>query len=491
VTLELRARAATAALELLFGFNPHQRRGPDGRFIKMPDSELKRPRRPRRPKAAPRGSDKVYRQRRELYNDGLIRDAREQRDGFGNPDMYPELERLEAMKPGPARDLVADELAEKLNDRIPDPNDRYQPPHAGGPKMVQRPVEDRLYRARREQYNEDVISHVSGNRSIYKDEADHPEMYGAYDQALTMEPGPERDAVLDRMVELLNAHPSTTHPYTPPTTTAPGAAERGADVARPPITAPYEQRRDALRRSVEGGAVDEQLFSQGAMGETRRFDLADGSSTVYKRQTRDWDRGGHYPVWSKMEQTDAEELAAITAAALGVRAPAIARTGDEEIYMELMPGEIGEARWPYRSSPPKGVVIGQQGVRMGLLDTLIENTDRHGGNYLVDQDDNLYAIDHGLAFSKTYGREPDGRVVRRPVGPINATGDFALENFVSPSGNLYDNPLTRADGERLKQVMADLRQEFVDRGRLGWWESMNERALHVAARASGYEDMLE
>lgn len=34
MTLELRARAAVAALEL-FGFNPLQRRGPDGRFIKM------------------------------------------------------------------------------------------------------------------------------------------------------------------------------------------------------------------------------------------------------------------------------------------------------------------------------------------------------------------------------------------------------------------------------------------------------------------------
>ena len=489
MSLELRARAATAMLDL-FGFNPHQLRGPDGRFIKMSESQLKRPRRPRKPKQQPGGSDKVYRQRRELYNDGLIRDAQEQRDGFDNPDMYPELEQLRAMKPGPARDLVADQLAEKLNDRIPDPNDRYQPPHAGGPKMAERPVEDRLYRARREQFNEDLLAHARSDRIIYKDDATKPEKYALLDRAESMEPGPERDAVIDELTEVINSGGTAMAPYVAPTTTAPGVAERGADVARPPLTAPYEQRREALRRSVEGGAIDEQLFSQGAMGETRRFDLADGSSTVYKRQTRDWDRGGHYPIWTKMEQTDAEELAAITAAALGVRAPAIVRTGDEEIYMELMPGEIGEMRWPHRSSPPKGVVIGEQGIRMGLLDTLIENTDRHGGNYLVDVDENLQAIDHGLAFSKTYGREPDGRIVRRPVDRINATGDFALENFVSPSGNLYDNPLTAADGERLKRIVADLRQEFVDRGRLGWWESMNERATHVAARASGDRDVL-
>lgn len=51
MNLQGRTAAATAAL-VAFGFNPHQRRGPDGRWIKMGDSELKRPRRSRRPNAA-------------------------------------------------------------------------------------------------------------------------------------------------------------------------------------------------------------------------------------------------------------------------------------------------------------------------------------------------------------------------------------------------------------------------------------------------------
>jgi hypothetical protein len=51
MNLELRARAAAAILEL--AFNPHQRRDSRGRWAKMPDSELKRPRRAAR-KAAPR-----------------------------------------------------------------------------------------------------------------------------------------------------------------------------------------------------------------------------------------------------------------------------------------------------------------------------------------------------------------------------------------------------------------------------------------------------
>lgn len=491
MTLELRARAALAGLEL-FGFNPHQKRGPDGRFIKMADHELKRPRRPRKPKATPDKGDKVYRQRREAYNDGLIRDAREQREGFGDPTKYPELERLEKMKPGPARDLVADELAEKLNDRIPDPNDRYQPPTAGGPQMVERPsTENRLYRARREEFNEDILSHARSDRKIYKDGDQKPEKYALLDQAEAMEPGPERDAVIDRLTEIINSGGTIMEPYTAPTTGGPQVVDgQTGGGQRPGLDAPYEQRAAALRSSVDAGAYDEQILAQGAMGETRRFELADGTSAVYKRQTRDWDRGWDYPVWTKQDQTDAEELSAITADALGVRAPAIVRDSDTEIYMELMPGVIGESRWPNRSGAPKRVAVGQQGIRMGLLDTLIENTDRHGGNYLVDEDENLHAIDHGLAFSKTYQKLPDGTVQRAPVDRVKATGEFALENFVSPSGNLYDNPLTPADGEKLKRAMADLRQRFVDAGRLGWWESMNERALHIAARATGTEDVL-
>lgn len=573
MSLELRARAALAGLEL-FGFNPHQRRGPDGKFIKMADHELKRPRRPRKPKATPGKGDKVYRQRREAYNDGLIRDAREQREGFGDPTKYPELERLEKMKPGPARDLVADELAEKLNERIPDPNDRYQPPTAGGPQMVEDPrvawraardaynesvldyaeaqveplakqghdsasladkienirflkgdpeydieidelrdtlthyyghdvklprppappgmqmVENPLYRARREEYNEDVMGHVASNKVIMQDEDKYPELYGLHAQAEGMAQGSERDAVIDSMVELLNQHKTVDSPYRPPTTGGPQYAQQVGGGQRPGFDAPYSERVAALRRSVDTGAYDEQIMAQGAMGETRRFDLADGTSAVYKRQTRDWDRGWEYPLLTKETQADAEELAAVVANALGVKAPAVARTSDTEFYMEMMPGKIGELAWVGRAGAPKRVVDSPQGLRMGLLDTLIENTDRHGGNYLADEDENLYAIDHGLAFSKTDQKLPDGTVQRRPVDRVLATGEFALANFVSPSGNLYDNPLSRADGEKLKRVVADLRQQFVDAGRLNWWESMNERAQHIAARATGTEDVL-
>lgn len=56
--LALRARAATAAMEMLFAFNPGQKRGPDGRFIKMGGKGSAGPSGPA-PGRAPRGKAKA------------------------------------------------------------------------------------------------------------------------------------------------------------------------------------------------------------------------------------------------------------------------------------------------------------------------------------------------------------------------------------------------------------------------------------------------
>lgn len=391
MSLELRARAAAATMEL-FGFNPHQRRGPDGRFIKMADSELKRPRRPRKGAGA---ESPLYRRRREMYNEEVLAEATQQQNVFLD-GRFPELERVKAMPPGPDRDAQIDQIA-------------------------------------------DAISLKSSDA-----------------------------------------------PFTPPTTGGPRpAARRQTTASRPPIDAPYNERRQALQRSVDTGAYEENILGGGAMGETRRFELADGTSAVYKRHIRDWDRGYDRPVWTKKDQTDAEELSAMTAAALGVRAPAVSRAGEEEIYMELVPGQIGALRWPDRYSPPKGVLVGQQGVRIGLLDTLIENADRHSGNYMVDDADDIYAIDHGMAFSRTHSINEAGQVVRNSADRVSVSGDFALESFISPSGNYYDNPLTPSDVDHVRRQVNGLRSEFEARGKGDWWQSMSDRLDRLALRANG------
>ena len=45
----------------------------------------------------------------------------------------------------------------------------------------------------------------------------------------------------------------------------------------------------------------------------------------------------------------------------------------------------------------------KQVSKMMLLDMLVNNYDRHDGNYLVDKDGRLYAIDNGYTFGKGGG----------------------------------------------------------------------------------------
>jgi uncharacterized repeat protein (TIGR03843 family) len=69
--------------------------------------------------------------------------------------------------------------------------------------------------------------------------------------------------------------------------------------------------------------------------------------------------------------------------------------------------------------------------RMGLLDSVIGNTDRHGGNALVDRQNRVWAIDHGLTFpSNADARlriwEVEGKTI--PPRQLDMLKRF-LENF--------------------------------------------------------------
>lgn len=87
---------------------------------------------------------------------------------------------------------------------------------------------------------------------------------------------------------------------------------------------------------------------------------------------------------------------------------------DKLLGMEMVPpvvekrwkGDLGAAvLWlkpvrPWREVEPleKPAKWNRQAVRMKMFDNLIGNTDRNAGNFLVDDDWNLFLIDHSRAF---------------------------------------------------------------------------------------------
>jgi hypothetical protein len=340
--------------------------------------------------------------------------------------------------------------------------------------------ENPLYRRRRERFNEEVLGAARAQRTYAA-----PETVGEIDEIEAMPSGRERDARINTLAEELNRHAVIESEFfIPPTEGGPRAATRRVDTAtRPELDAPYRQRRAALARSIRGGAVDERTLAQGVMGETRRFELADGTSAVYKRALSDYDQNSRMPIWTKKDQTDAEELAAITAAAVGERAPAVHRASEDEIYMELMPGRTAAEKYG-AGFAPRSVVDSPDGRRLGLLDVLVDNTDRNGSNYLLDGQDRLSAIDHGFAFKNTNQLGEAGAPQRASTARSNATSIFA-ENYTNPNGRYILNELTPADAAHLRRQIDGVRREFESRGHEDWWLSMSERLAQLAARAAG------
>lgn len=223
--------------------------------------------------------------------------------------------------------------------------------------------------------------------------------------------------------------------------------------------APFDERASALQASMDSGITDLDELSGGAVADTRLATWKDGSQAVLKTAT------GAVGSWSPQFQTDAEELSARVAAALDVRAPATVRADPTTLYLEYMEGRPANKAFGY-GDPPERILESDQGVRMGLLDHLINNNDRHAGNWIVDDEGNIAAIDHGLSFGFDLG---------------SGSSPFARRHFRSGR-----NPLTQEDVATLRARLQELRPEFVKLGKGAWFDyGVMARFQDIADSASG------
>lgn len=223
------------------------------------------------------------------------------------------------------------------------------------------------------------------------------------------------------------------------------------------------QRQQVLSAAVTGGVVGERKLGGGQAADTKLVTLADGTKAVHKITTEA--QNDHSP----RDQVDAEELAGEVAAALGVRTPAMVRTGPTAAYQEFMPGQPGKAL--YGRDIPDSVLASDDGVRLGLLDHITANSDRHGGNWLVDGDGSLTGIDNGMAFD-----------YRATMGTHNPFGKRHFEDDA--------NPLSPADVARVRERLAALKPRFTAMKRGAWHKAMMARLDEVARGATGTRDFI-
>lgn len=221
-------------------------------------------------------------------------------------------------------------------------------------------------------------------------------------------------------------------------------------------------RSVTLRRGIESGIGDRRSLSGGAMASVDLVTFNDGTRAVRKVARR-------VPTGrSPKDQQDAEELAGNIARAIGVKTPAIERTSDAEIYMEYE--ENDSPATLLRGSEIDRLVPTPEGIRMGLLDVLIGNPDRHPGNYLVDDDQTtITAIDHGFAWDEDLE-------------------DFYPSPFARNFGRT--SPLSPADVEELRPKIEALRGEFERMGHLDWYGQVTDVFERIAQRSTGSERIL-
>lgn len=242
-----------------------------------------------------------------------------------------------------------------------------------------------------------------------------------------------------------------------------GAGGREAPAAPSAPEGPTLASRTAkLRQGIESGDAKRRPLSGGAMASVDLVTFNDGTQAV-RKFTRKVPTGR-----SPKDQNDAEELSAKIAEAVGVRTPAIERVSDAQIVMEYVDeADPGTSLPSWRAD---ALTKTPDGLRMGLLDLLIANPDRHGGNYLVDEDERgLTAIDHGFAWDdlEDYYPSPFARAV---------------------SGR--ENPFSPEDMAVLRPRLEGLRADFERMGHADWHDQVMEMFEHAEKRATGTERLL-
>jgi hypothetical protein len=304
------------------------------------------------------------------------------------------------------------------------------------------------------------------------------------------------------------AHPE---PANPPTTGAAGKAEPPSapqpDVApatpTPPVpehAQPYHQTLTGLEgladRIESQGVAERHTLAAGEVGEVERIVLDDGTEVFFKQNT-DWDDDRTAEV-----ATDAEQLAAQLGGVLGAPVPRVYRTGADTMYTDWAQGRSSIEFWtnpmaarmdrPPDNDVVRGLVESPAGRRLGLMDVLTHNTDRHPGNWLVGDGGQITGIDHGMAWMD--GVTADGLSDQEFLQAARADmrGPFMLGFFDEAHFDETDEVrlrdldfLSAGDVAEMRQRLEALRPEFERLGRGGWLDYSQRMLSLIEPHATG------
>lgn len=239
-----------------------------------------------------------------------------------------------------------------------------------------------------------------------------------------------------------------------------------------------------MRERIAAGVVHAETLPPDTVNKVQILRLADGSRVIRKTPHE-----GRRSAGNAQAQYDAEELGGAVARAVGLPAPATYRDADDSIYMDYVEGaKLADDVPGYRKLDLPATV---DGARLGLLDLLIFNYDRHAGNWFITDDDRIIPIDHGAGWG-------DSSVAHPKSPPMAPQGSFERlytynpwdEGIEPEEGNedshwVRSNPVSQQSMQALRQRLEALRPEFVRLQRPDWYDAMMERMTVLQQRAWG------
>lgn len=240
-----------------------------------------------------------------------------------------------------------------------------------------------------------------------------------------------------------------------------------------------------IKRSFASGIKGKpQVLSGGQVAATTKLDFNDGTSGVQKviEDLPDDVRADIPPemlpfVPPAKDQQDAEELGSMVARSFGLHAPQVLRTRSDTTVQQFKPGQVGMSLMPFRRNQ---IYKTDDALVMAFMDQVIGNNDRNLGNWLVNGD-RITAIDFSGSWAAT----------ERLNNGIDQPMKLGTDNFQrmlrdEDTGKFKPNDLSQADVDRMEEIIQALKDEFVKRGHLDWWEWTLDRidALRPLAQGS-------
>lgn len=230
-----------------------------------------------------------------------------------------------------------------------------------------------------------------------------------------------------------------------------------------------------LQQSIASGVADSEYLGQGASGDTRKVTFNDGRVAAVKAQ-------------DTMDMIHKEYLSSLIAHAIDpgtapayVSASGIERAAGFDDSFGYQPAGYVASAFVSGIEPNDFAAMNQAHLRqddlygtqsgrnLGLLDSLIGNTDRHEGNWYARPDSTVTGIDHGYA-SFQYA-----------AGSPFAKANSGLEGFAQFKENKYNYQ----DLVDLAPRLAALRPQFEEAGHPEWHDHAEDVLKRLTAQSVG------